>query len=109
DVNHDHDGIFIITRMTDLRHGTRRDIQVENASCLDITPTILNEFGLPVPAGLCGKIIAADQTGPAARPQHVTRASAPVPSSNRESDRGHGYTPEEAEIVKKRLEELGYI
>jgi adenylyl-sulfate kinase len=109
DVNHDHDGIFIIARLSDLRTGLRRDRRAENASCLDITPTILHEFGLPIPEGLAGNVIGVDQSSPAAVPPQGTRSSVPAPSSTGESDTVKGYTPEEAEIVRKRLEDLGYI
>ena len=49
--------------MSDLRSGTKKGMRIEEASCLDITPTILREFGLPVPTDLLGKPISIGTSG----------------------------------------------
>jgi adenylyl-sulfate kinase len=107
--NHDPEGIFIGARMADLRRGEVLGKRIENASCLDMTPTILHEFGLPLPEGVGGKIISIDEagysgiaTGPRS-PADNDKSAADVSSSPK------GYTSEEEEIVKKRLRDLGYI
>ncbi|MBI5569211.1 MAG: adenylyl-sulfate kinase [Desulfomonile tiedjei] len=109
DANHDPDGIFIAARLSDLRQGRRKGTQVSDASCLDITPTILHEFGLRPPEDLTGKIIDLDghlcgSTAEGASPHLPAAAPAsahPEPAS--------GFTAEEEEIVKKRLMDLGYL
>ena len=60
DANHDPEGIFIAARMADLRKGRRIARYIGDASCLDITPTILHEFGLSAPAEMTGKVINLD-------------------------------------------------
>jgi len=109
DANHDPQGIFISTRMSDLRGGIRQGRRIQNASCLDITPTILREYGLPIPADLRGKALNTDTTG------HTSKFRASIPTRPRKKDRLAeepevvGYSPEEEELVKKRLMELGYV
>jgi adenylyl-sulfate kinase len=109
DANHDPYGIFIGTRMSDLRSGKRKGTRIENASCMDMTPTILHEFGLPKPAGLGGSVINLDSEqcgavsmGPAHGMQTKTQ------TIDHQGD-GAGYSSEEAEMVKQRLMDLGYI
>jgi len=107
DANHDLQGIVIRTRMSDLRSGVRRGSQIENASCLDITPTILHEFGIPVPDDMAGKIIGVEErVSPAAL---VRQGGSTGPGDCAYSSEDRGYSPEEREIIKKRLEALGYI
>lgn len=110
DANHDPTGIFIGTRMRDLRRGVVKGTRIPDASCLDITPTILHEFGLPKPADLGGKVIDLDTEarrdvveGDTCANDNRTHVSSDPPETD------HGYTSEEAEIVKKRLTELGYF
>ncbi len=111
DANHDYDGIFIATRMGDLRRGHRNGRITENACCLDITPSILHECGIEVPDNLGGKIISLQ--GKECGPESDARATlgkgetggglataTPTPA---------GYTPAEEETIKARLRELGYI
>ncbi len=108
--NHDMDGIFICARMSDLRGGVRNGSGIQGARCLDITPTILHMFGIPMPAGLYGRVIPIDahEEPPMERsPVGSIRAHASEPHPERESTRG--FTQEEEEEVKKRLAELGYI
>jgi adenylyl-sulfate kinase len=109
DANHSPEGIFIATRLTDLRRGIKRNIQVSGASCLDVTPTILHEFGLSPQLDLAGTVIELEES-PSTACRDASR-SAPLPSASR-PDTGSavvGYTLEEEEMVKKRLMDLGYI
>lgn len=109
DANHDHDGVFIMARMSDVRSGRRRGVRVEDASCLDVTPTALHELGLTVPDGVGGSIITIDSTEAGAVSRHSRQVRLRDRSSPREASLGTGFTPEEAEIVQKRLADLGYI
>jgi predicted AlkP superfamily phosphohydrolase/phosphomutase len=106
--NHDPEGIFIMTRMADLRSGRRKGRRVEDATLLDITPTILHEMGCPVPDTMGGAVINRHEwvipPGIAAAAQRERRNYDP----SREGSTA-GYTPEEEEIIRKRLEDLGYI
>jgi len=109
DANHDPDGILIITRLADLRSGRKKGDRIENASLLDITPTILHEFGLPVPDRMGGRIINIDRIDNkriSLAPDAASRSPVDAPSP---PNAAKGYSPEEEEIIRKRLADLGYI
>lgn len=101
--NHDLHGVFIRTRMSDLRGGKVIDKTVEDISCLDVTPTILREFGLNSPDGVGGEPIAFPNPGTSIC--HSKKS----PSMASMDFRQEGFTSEEEEIVKKRLIDLGYL
>jgi predicted AlkP superfamily phosphohydrolase/phosphomutase len=105
DANHDPEGVLIITRMDDLRKGIKRNSKIDSTSLLDITPTILHEFGLPVPGQLAGKIIQTGDSGSARFSSHVSPATehrtCPISPA--------GYSEEEEETIRKHLADLGYI
>ena len=103
--NHDFFGIFIETRLSDLRRGIRRDIMLEDISCLDITPTVLHEFGLPVPHGLGGTVIKPDEAH-GAIDRKVEFFEKPHEKQNPASG---GFTSEEEAVVMQRLKDLGYL
>ena len=111
DANHDPEGILIASRMADLRKGRRIAEYIGDASCLDITPTILHEFGLSAPAEMTGKVINLDPNEGVINPEF----SSFVPKTGSSEDRylrpsaGQGYTQEEEQIIKERLRDLGYI
>jgi len=77
DANHDWDGIFI------MREGQRDSggVRLEGLHLMDVAPTILQQFGLPIPADMQGKVI----------------------------DGSRAYSSEDEEEVRRRLEDLGYI
>ncbi|MGO9566643.1 MAG: adenylyl-sulfate kinase [Desulfomonilaceae bacterium] len=109
EANHDPQGIFIATRMSDLRDGIRKGRRIEKVSCLNITPTILREFDLPVPPELLGSPVNFDksrdtQNGSSSMPPCSCETAPPT-----EKCSSVGYTPEEEEMIKKRLMELGYV
>lgn len=109
EANHDPQGIFIFTRLSDLRRGIRRGKRVEKVSCLDITPTILREFDVPIPPDLRGSPVDIDGIGATAKaddPLPLCLCQQARPSVEPEAV---GFTPEEEEMVKKRLMELGYV
>jgi adenylyl-sulfate kinase len=109
DANHDPEGIFISSRLCDLRRGIGGRGRTEGLSCLDITPTVLHEFGLTVPSHMGGRIINRDGK------LHENASNAATGLSSHEKAHSYkdipakGYTSEEEEIIKKRLTELGYI
>jgi adenylyl-sulfate kinase len=106
DANHDPDGIFIMTRMADLRSGLAVGKEVLGSACIDLTPTILHEYGLPIPEQVGGRIIHASN----GEVRGLTRP--PVTSAACDCamvEEQQGYTPEEEEAIKKRLTELGYL
>ncbi|MDQ7784642.1 MAG: adenylyl-sulfate kinase [Desulfomonilaceae bacterium] len=108
DSNHDFQGIFIGAHMSDVRAGKRNGTRIENASCMDVTPTILHEFGIPKPSELGGSVIHLD--GGTCSADMNTKKRVRVESRpDDHSEETLGYSPEEAEIVKKRLMELGYL
>ncbi len=109
DSNHDFQGIFIGTRMSELRSGERNGTRVEGASCMDITPTILHEFGNPKPADLGGRVIHLDSGGLRAAMHTAKSPRTKMPTQDHSREEAAGYTSEEAEIVKKRLTDLGYL
>jgi adenylyl-sulfate kinase len=109
DANHDPKGIFIMTRMTDLRDGARRNSRVERVSCLDITPTILREFGLPVPSDLRGIPVNIDTSEDTRNRENSFPLCSGGPTQPAVKHETVGFTAEEEEMVKKRLIELGYV
>ncbi len=105
--NHDHEGIFIGARLNDLRKGVKMDVSVSSASCRDITPTIIAEYGFKCPTNILGNVIslgAGSEIGPAS--SEIAKTPITISKFNNE---GKGFTSEEEEIVKKRLSDLGYI
>ncbi len=107
--NHDPQGIFIMTRMSDLRGGIRMGRRVERVSCLDITPTILREFGLPVPPDLHGSPVNIDAVEDTpnrggSQPLHIDGPTQPGVKHE-----AAGFTAEEEKMVTQRLIELGYV
>ena len=108
DANHDPEGIFICTRMSELRRGRTVGKETTGASLEDITPTILNEFEIALPSDLYGRIVT---DAPAQMPVAMAPSAIPVATSSmpQKEDSTPGYTSEEEELVKKRLADLGYI
>ncbi|MGC8657708.1 MAG: adenylyl-sulfate kinase [Desulfomonilaceae bacterium] len=105
--NHDYEGIFIGARLHDLRRGLKIDRRVSLASCIDIAPTILAEYGLECPRDIRGNSIGlgAGDAGLVAGVETINSRTV-VPDS---MHGGRGFTSEEEEIVKQRLTDLGYI
>mgnify|MGYP005846708839 FL=1 len=109
DANHDHDGIFVMTRMSDLRSGMRRNLQLQDLCCPDVTPTILSELGVPVPDSLSGNVVRIDGTVKSFAGSRRKTMDQREKTSADALAADSGFTPEEEEIVKKRLGDLGYI
>jgi predicted AlkP superfamily phosphohydrolase/phosphomutase len=101
DANHDFYGIFICAQMRNLRSGTKMGKQLEGLNLLDITPTILDLFGVPVPSNLGGRII---------KPNAVIRDDKfDIGSICICVDESSGLTSGEEAIIQQRLADLGYI
>ncbi len=100
DANHHPDGFVTLTRISDLRRGNKRNERLSGAGCLDITPTILSELGIEPPASLQGRPL---QWGEEPAQPHTLAHATP------RAQEPQGFTPEEEELVRQRLEALGYI
>jgi predicted AlkP superfamily phosphohydrolase/phosphomutase len=69
----------------------------------DVTPTVLALLGVPIPDGLDGKPLDLLAGVDATVSDEAADAGPSIP------DETTGYTPEEEEAVRKRLEDLGYL
>jgi len=78
--------------------------QVENASIMDIAPTVLYECGIPVPDDMDGRVLTEvfDEEYVRANPPQVTKSEDSGASE-------YDYSGREAEEVQKRLKDLGYL
>ncbi len=104
--NHDHDGIFILTKLADLRAGKKIGRRI-SADCVDVTPTILDMFGLSKPMEMKGRSQAIHLNEYVHDPSGVILSQ--VEPLQGPTNDGQGFSPEEEELVKKQLEDLGYI
>jgi arylsulfatase A-like enzyme len=105
DANHDHDGIFILSRIADLRGGSVSGRRTD-ADCLDITPTILDFFGMSSSDQMRGKSLLSElkENGPRVALEE------PEPYGAKEAQGAQkGFSTEEEEMVKEQLKNLGYI
>jgi predicted AlkP superfamily phosphohydrolase/phosphomutase len=96
---HRREGI-LIARGPNIRVGE----EMQTARLIDIAPTLLHLFGVPVPEDMDGKVLA-DLFRPEffrARPVQTGQASGV-------SSRDVGYTDEERLKVEERLQALGYL
>lgn len=92
DCNHAQFGAFILAAP---RLGLRGDVQ--GAHLLDMAPTLFELAGHEVPAAMQGRSLVADAD---------TRGDAPRPSAAPQTD---ALSPEEEEILRQRLDGLGYL
>jgi predicted AlkP superfamily phosphohydrolase/phosphomutase len=86
--------------------GVREGMQLDEASLLDLAPTILHYLGLPVPAHMDGRVLTNAFT-------EAFNAQNPVQIAADESSQdGQGddiYTDAEEELVLAKLRDLGYV
>lgn len=102
-VEHRHFGIFCLSGP-----GIRKDERVYGASLLDITPTILHLFGLPVGRDMDGKVLSpALEPGAPAVAYVDTWENVPGPSGIHSRDTQPD--PGAAAEAMKQLVALGYI
>jgi predicted AlkP superfamily phosphohydrolase/phosphomutase len=100
DGGHHPEGIFVAAGPNVLPGDVRGDLE-------DVTPTILALLGVPIPADLDGRpldVLKDVQTEVAPREGGPGEATA-GPSADPET----GYTAEEEEAVRHRLEDMGYL
>jgi predicted AlkP superfamily phosphohydrolase/phosphomutase len=98
--HHRPDGVLILAG-----GGVKPDTQVEGASILDLTPTILHALGIEVPEDLDGRVLseAFEASSPVARPVTFSQANV-YKDSTSEPD----LSDEEMEEVQEKLRGWGY-
>ena len=99
-IEHRDFGIFVMKGP-----GIRRDELIHGASLLDITPTLLTLFGLPVGEDMAGKpLVSAFQEAP--RVEHIPSWDA-VPGDDGRHPPGHELDPFESKAALDQLVALG--
>ncbi len=82
----------------------RNGAQVENASIMDIAPTILYESGIPIPDDMDGRVLTEIFD------EEYLRANPPQTTESEDSGASeYNYSGKEEEEVQKRLKDLGYL
>lgn len=98
--NHRMNGILLMKG-----EGIEKGKKIEGAKIIDLAPTILYLFGLPIPSGMDGKIVeGAFEKGYLA--SHVPRYRE---EEMTQEEREGGYTAAEEEEIAERLRSLGYL
>jgi arylsulfatase A-like enzyme len=89
-------------------HSRRNDIftnqRFDGVFILDITPTLLNLYGLPIPADMDGHLVTAFSHEPRQEPRLRTGEATDRSGTGNEQN-----SDEEASEVESRLRGLGYI
>jgi predicted AlkP superfamily phosphohydrolase/phosphomutase len=100
DANHAQEGIFILRTQPKrwVEAGLSAGQKVSGLFLYDVAPTMLDLCGCPIPADMIGRSILRPETG-RAHPREAEEGRAS------EGD----YTAEEEEMIRKRLEDLGYL
>ena len=98
--HHRPDGVLILAG-----EGVKHGIQVEGASILDLTPTILHALGIDVPQDLDGRVLseAFEASSPVAQPVTFSQANVYKDGAS-EPD----LSDEEMEEVQEKLRGWGY-
>jgi len=96
---HRPDGIFIMSGP-----GVREGVDLERLSLLDICPTVLYGMGSAIPADVDGRAVTEAFTSDFVATRDI-RMSDEISGTTRESD----YDQEDAETLRRRLRDLGYI
>lgn len=96
---HRRDGI-LIARGPNLRAGA----ELEKVQIIDIAPTLLHLFGVPIPQDMDGKVLAE-----LFRPEFIVAQPIQTGGTSGVSSRDSGYTDEERSKVEERLQALGYL
>jgi predicted AlkP superfamily phosphohydrolase/phosphomutase len=77
----------------------------ENASLLDIAPTVLHLLGVSVPEDMDGRVLS-EVLDPSVQSPEIREQ---VPVSNGHPDGGSGYSEEDEALIQQRLSDLGYL
>lgn len=101
---HEPDGIFIAYG----RH-FRKGHRVEGARIIDIAPTLLYLFGVPIPEMMDGKLLRDVFTDDFLQSQPVVYGKEDETISHSTNETAEGYQQRESDEVLKRLRNLGYI
>lgn len=79
--------------------------QIQNASLVDLAPTILYALGLPIPPDMDGRVLTE-----AYRQEYVNQTAAQYGTENAvRADFGGTYSDDEQDQVMQRLADLGYV
>jgi predicted AlkP superfamily phosphohydrolase/phosphomutase len=85
----------------------RQGLRLSRATIMDLAPTILNLFDLPIPADMDGAVLTDVFTTEGSRPSRLTHIDEHSELSEQISE--NGYSSDEEEKVKERLRNLGYF
>ena len=96
---HTRDGIFIAHGP-----GVKQGFRVEKASILDITPTLLHSFGIPMQDMMDGRVLDEIFTDDS----KFSMRSAGKKITNQNLD-AYSFDKEEKSLIEERLRKLGYI
>jgi predicted AlkP superfamily phosphohydrolase/phosphomutase len=83
--------------------GAARGVQID-ASILDIASTVLSLLGVPLPSYLDGRVLSAAFAADVASTTTATETETPIEAGART-----GYSAEDAAVVARRLDDLGYL
>jgi len=101
---HSPDGIFII-KGPDIKH----NFCISGANLVDIMPTILYIFNLPIPSGVDGRVLDAIFYDERLRNYPVEKQEYKSQEKMLRAGYNSAYSEGEKEEIKSRLKELGYI
>jgi predicted AlkP superfamily phosphohydrolase/phosphomutase len=85
----------------------RRNARIEGAGIIDVAPTVMYALGLPIPTDMDGKPLAG-----LFEAAHMQRTMASYTDARKHEDvasDAYGYSEEEEESVRVKLEALGYL
>ena len=99
---HTSDGILVAAGAPFASGGNR-----SGAHIMDITPTVLHLYELPVPSGVDGKPLS-DWLDPAYSQAHPVEWIASQPKDSVEQDE-FAYSQQDADAIEERLRDLGYM
>ena len=103
--HHRLDGVVILAGA-----GVKPDTQLQNASIMDLTPTILHAMGVHLPPDLDGRVLseAFDDTSPVALPIVYSNRGDPGANIYKDGARVPELSDEEMEEVQEKLRGWGY-
>jgi predicted AlkP superfamily phosphohydrolase/phosphomutase len=85
--------------------GVQPGATIQNASLVDLAPTILYALGLPIPPDMDGRVLTEAFT-----PEYVNQTAMNYSTENAvRTDFGGTYSNDEEEQVLQRLADLGYV
>ncbi|MBI4832572.1 MAG: alkaline phosphatase family protein, partial [Candidatus Lindowbacteria bacterium] len=88
-------------------NGVKANAKIDGARIIDLAPTILYVFGLPIPADMDGKVLTAMFTEEYQRTRNIRFTDRETARTSEGADAS--YSEEEEAKVKDRLRGLGYM